>query len=48
MRTEFWWGTSVWKAENEIVLDSMDGIGSGSCPVAGFGISGVEPSGFMS
>ena len=23
----------------------MDGTGSGSCPVAGFGISGVEPSG---
>jgi hypothetical protein len=23
----------------------MDGAGSGSCPVAGFGISGVEPSG---
>jgi len=22
-----------------------DGSGSGSCPVAGFGISGVEPSG---
>jgi hypothetical protein len=24
----------------------VDGTGSGSCPVAGFGISGVEPSGF--
>jgi hypothetical protein len=23
----------------------VDGTGSGSCPVAGFGISGVEPSG---
>ena len=23
----------------------MDGTGSGSCTVAGFGISGVEPSG---
>jgi hypothetical protein len=23
----------------------MDVTGSGSCPVAGFGISGVEPSG---
>jgi hypothetical protein len=23
----------------------MDGAGSGSCPVAGFGIGGVEPSG---
>ena len=23
----------------------MDGTGSGSCAVAGFGISGVEPSG---
>jgi hypothetical protein len=23
----------------------MDGTDSGSCPVAGFGISGVEPSG---
>jgi hypothetical protein len=23
----------------------MDGTGSGSCPMAGFGISGVEPSG---
>ena len=23
----------------------MDGTGSGSCPVAGFGISGVEPNG---
>ena len=23
----------------------MDGTGSGSCPVAGFGSSGVEPSG---
>lgn len=23
----------------------MDGTGSGSCPEAGFGISGVEPSG---
>jgi hypothetical protein len=22
----------------------VDGTGSGSCPVAGFGISGVEPS----
>ena len=22
----------------------MDGTGSGSCPVTGFGISGVEPS----
>jgi hypothetical protein len=26
----------------------MDGTGSGSCPVAGFGISGVEPSGSAS
>jgi len=24
----------------------MNGNGSGSCAVAGFGISGVEPSGF--
>jgi hypothetical protein len=24
----------------------VDGTGSGSCPVAGFGISGVEPSDF--
>jgi hypothetical protein len=24
----------------------VDGTGSGSCSVAGFGISGVEPSGF--
>jgi hypothetical protein len=23
----------------------VDGTGSGSCPVTGFGISGVEPSG---
>jgi len=23
----------------------VDGAGSGSCPMAGFGISGVEPSG---
>jgi hypothetical protein len=23
----------------------VDGNGSGSCPMAGFGISGVEPSG---
>jgi hypothetical protein len=23
----------------------VDGTGSGSCPMAGFGISGVEPSG---
>jgi hypothetical protein len=23
----------------------VDGAGSGSCPVAGFGINGVEPSG---
>jgi hypothetical protein len=23
----------------------VDGTGSGSCPVMGFGISGVEPSG---
>jgi hypothetical protein len=23
----------------------VDGTGSGSCPVAGFGVSGVEPSG---
>jgi hypothetical protein len=23
----------------------VDGTGSGSCPVVGFGISGVEPSG---
>jgi hypothetical protein len=23
----------------------VDGTGSGSCPVAGFGISGAEPSG---
>jgi hypothetical protein len=23
----------------------VDGTGSGSCPVAGFGISGVEPPG---
>jgi hypothetical protein len=23
----------------------VDGTGSGSCPVAGFGISGVEPLG---
>jgi hypothetical protein len=23
----------------------VDGTGSGSCPVSGFGISGVEPSG---
>jgi hypothetical protein len=23
----------------------VDGTGSGSCPVAGFGISGVEPCG---
>jgi hypothetical protein len=23
----------------------VDGTGSGSCPVAGFGTSGVEPSG---
>jgi len=23
----------------------VDGTGSGSCPVGGFGISGVEPSG---
>jgi hypothetical protein len=22
----------------------VDGTGSGSCPVAGFGVSGVEPS----
>jgi hypothetical protein len=22
----------------------VDGTGSGSCPIAGFGISGVEPS----
>jgi hypothetical protein len=27
------------------VLWDMDGTGSGSCPVAEFGISGVEPSG---
>jgi hypothetical protein len=26
----------------------VDGTGSGSCPVAGFGISGVEPSGSAS
>jgi hypothetical protein len=25
----------------------VDGTGSGSCPMAGFGISGVEPSGCM-
>jgi hypothetical protein len=24
----------------------VDGTGSGSCPMAGFGISGVEPSEF--
>jgi hypothetical protein len=23
----------------------VDGTGSGSCPVAGFGINGIEPSG---
>jgi hypothetical protein len=23
----------------------VDGTGSGSCPMAGFGVSGVEPSG---
>jgi hypothetical protein len=26
----------------------VDGTGSGSCPVAGFDIGGVEPSGFTS
>jgi hypothetical protein len=26
-------------------LEQVDGTGSGSCAVAGFGISGVEPSG---
>jgi hypothetical protein len=25
----------------------VDGTGSGSCPVAGFGISGVEPSNYI-
>jgi hypothetical protein len=27
------------------LMMGVDGTGSGSCPVAGFGISGVEPSG---
>jgi hypothetical protein len=31
-------GNKLWRSE-------MDGTGSGSCPVAGFGISGVDPSG---
>ena len=27
------------------ICAEKDGTGSGSCPVAGFGIGGVEPSG---
>jgi len=34
--------------EDQISGWDVDGTGSGSCPVEGFGISGVEPSGSAS
>jgi len=48
------WDTSTWKKEKDKkimlrlnlgIFVAGDGTGSGSCPMAGFGISSVEPSG---
>jgi hypothetical protein len=37
------WKTTTWKTKKEMKGYQVDGTGSGPCPVASIGISGVEP-----